>query len=97
MGEGGNNKENKSLQDAQLWLKPALMMFARLTGWIVVPIIIGALVGQWLEKKYGNDPWLFLISVGVAFIFSMLGLIKNTFDEFKRVSKITDDMKKNKK
>ena len=69
----------------QVWWQPALLMFFRLSVWIAIPVIIGVFVGKWLDKKYQSEPWLFLLSVGVAFLISMIGLIRNTISEFKKI------------
>ena len=57
-------------------------------GWIVVPVIAGAFIGKWLDNKYDTDPWLFLASVGFAFLISMFGLIKNVREEYKKIENI---------
>ena len=60
-------------------------MFAKLSGWIALPVIAGAFLGKWLDKKYGAEPWLFLATVGFAFLLSMIGLVKNTINEYKKI------------
>ena len=85
-------------KNVKLWWQPALMMFARLTGWIAVPVIIGAFLGKWLDKKNDSEPWLFLISVGMAFFISMIGVIRNGLVEFKKIEKensLTDEKNNN--
>ncbi len=57
------------------------------TAWIVGPVLAGTLIGKFLDQKYQTEPWLFLISVGVCFLISMFGLIKNALREFKRIEK----------
>jgi F0F1-type ATP synthase assembly protein I len=86
----------------QAWWVPAVSVFARLSGWLLAPLIIGVTLGKWLDKKYDTAPWLFLITIGVAFIVSMFGLVKNTLEEFKKIEKAannnngTDSFGKNK-
>ena len=69
----------------QAWWQPAILMFFRLSVWIAVPIIIALFVGKWLDEKYHSEPWLFLLSIGAAFIISMAGLVKNTLNEYKKI------------
>lgn len=69
----------------QPWLQPALAMFARLSGWILAPLIIGLIIGKWLDRRYGTAPWLFLSATLAAFIISMIGLVKNAAEEFKKI------------
>jgi F0F1-type ATP synthase assembly protein I len=63
----------------------ALVIFTRLSVWIGVPIVLAVFLGKWLDNKYNTEPWLFLATVGVAFILSMVGLIKETLKEFKKI------------
>ncbi|MFA5130905.1 MAG: AtpZ/AtpI family protein [Patescibacteria group bacterium] len=72
----------------------ALKVMAKLSGWIAFPVIIATFLGKWLDKKFGSEPWLFLGTVGLAFIVSMYGLIINALQEFK---KIDAEYAKNKK
>ena len=60
-------------------------MVAVLSAWIIFPVFIGLFLGQWLDKKYGTTPWLFLITTGVAFVVSMFGLIINALKELKKI------------
>jgi F0F1-type ATP synthase assembly protein I len=55
------------------------------TAWIVGPVLLGVLVGKMLDQKFKTDPWLFLVSIGVCFLISMFGLIRNALKEFRRI------------
>lgn len=79
------------------WWQPGMVLFARLSGWIGVPVIIGVFVGKWLDKKYNTEPWLFLLSVGVAFIFSTYGIVRDSLREMKRIEKEEQDKKEGQK
>jgi F0F1-type ATP synthase assembly protein I len=81
------------MADQRNWFQPALQTFARLSGWIAFPVIIGAFLGKWLDKKYDTEPWLFLTTIGIAFLISMIGLVTNTVKEFKQIEK-TSKIKK---
>ena len=71
-----------------------MVLFARLSGWIGVPVILAVFVGKWLDKKYDTEPWLFLLSVGIAFIFSTYGIVHDSLREMKRIEKEEQDKKK---
>ncbi len=78
------------------WWQPSLILFSRLSGWIAVPVVLAVYLGKWLDLKYGTDPWLFLLSVGVAFGISSYGIIRDSLREMKRIEKETkksDDLK----
>ena len=76
------------------WWQPSLVLFARLSGWIAVPVIIAVYVGKALDKKYGTEPWLFLATVGAAFFLSMFGIIR---DSMREIKKIEEEAKKSEK
>ncbi len=48
---------------------------------------MGVFVGKWLDRKYGTEPWLFLLSVGVAFILSMFGIVRDALKAMKDIEK----------
>lgn len=79
-----NMKEKKT--DKNYWVEP-LKMFGRLSAWIAFPVLFGALVGKWLDRKYDSSPRWFLIVIGLSFVISMFGLIKNTLEEYKKIEK----------
>ncbi len=74
----------------------ASRILVSLTGWIAFPVILGVIVGRWLDKKYGTEPWLFLGTIGVAFLISMYGLALNALREFKKIERESEAEKKNK-
>lgn len=74
----------------------ALKIIARLSGWIAFPVIIATFFGQWLDKKFGTEPWLFLATIGFAFLISMYGLIINAIKEFASIDKEYNNNKKEK-
>jgi F0F1-type ATP synthase assembly protein I len=74
--------ENKS---KVVWWQPGMELFLRLSGWIGGPIVVAIFVGKWLDQKYHSEPWLFLFSTAVAFLFSMGALIVIGAKEFARI------------
>ena len=69
------------------WWQPGILLFARLSVWIAGPVILAIFLGRWLDKKYHTEPWLFLLTVGLAFIISMFGIVRDTMKEMKRIEK----------
>lgn len=63
----------------------ALKIMANISGWIAFPVIIGLFLGKWLDKKYGTEPWLFLITIAVCFTVSIFGLATMALQEFKKI------------
>lgn len=73
----------------------ALRVMAQLSGWIAFPVIIALFLGKWLDKKFNTEPWLFLGTIGLAFLISMYGLIIKALKEFKKIEKEAEEAKKN--
>lgn len=63
----------------------ALKIMANISGWIAFPVIIGLFLGKWLDQKYGTEPWLFLITIGLCFTVSIFGLATMALQEFKKI------------
>ncbi|MFA6551776.1 MAG: AtpZ/AtpI family protein [Patescibacteria group bacterium] len=84
------NKKN-TIKEVPFW-QPAMIMFLKLSVWIAAPIIIALYLGEWLDQKFATKPWLFLSCISLAFVVSLTGLIKNTFQELEKL----DNNSKNK-
>jgi len=67
------------------WWRPAMVLLAKLSGWIAVPIIIALFAGKWLDKKHNSAPRLLLFCISFAFFISMLGMIKESAGEYKKI------------
>jgi F0F1-type ATP synthase assembly protein I len=72
-------------------------LVAVLSSWIIFPVLIGLFLGQWLDRKYGTAPWLFLTLTGVAFFVSMIGLLISATRELKKIDEAKDRPEKNEK
>ncbi len=97
----GQEKKTADGKKQTAWWQPAVSMFLKLSVWIAAPVVIGLFIGNWLDSKYHTAPWLFLLSIGIAFIISIIGLVKNTVTELKKIEeqgkdspKIQDNNKK---
>jgi hypothetical protein len=76
------------LRRGTIWWQEPVSIFSRLSGWILLPLIIGTIFGRWLDRHYKSDPKWFLIVIGLAFVISMLGLVIQAKKEFKKISSI---------
>lgn len=76
------------------WWQPGLVLFTRLSGWIAGPVLLGVFIGKWLDRRYDTEPWLFLVTVGIAFFISMFGIVRDSLREMKRIE---EEEKKKKK
>ncbi len=72
-----------------------MLLFGRLSGWIGGPIIVALFVGKWLDKKYDSEPWIFLLSVAIAFIVSSIGMVREAKIVMDKITK-EEELKKQK-
>ncbi|MDP3900029.1 MAG: AtpZ/AtpI family protein [bacterium] len=79
--------KQKKEEDVAAWWQPALLMFTRLSGWIIGPVVLAIYLGKWLDRRYDTEPWLFLLTVGIAFAISMFGLVRDSFKEMDKYNK----------
>jgi len=57
-------------------MRLALTTFAKASAWIVAPVIAATFLGKWLDQKFGFAPFLFILTVSLAFVISMIGIIR---------------------
>lgn len=73
------------------WRDP-LIAFSRMSGWILGPILLGLVVGKWLDAKFGTAPLLFALCMGFSFLGSTFGIVKESKQYLKKV--VTESEKK---
>ena len=66
------------------WIEP-IKMAIRLSVWIGFPVVIGYLLGSYLDSKYNSSPKWFLIVIGISFFISMFGLVRSALAEYKKI------------
>lgn len=86
-----SKSQKDSGDNTKAWWQPALVIFARMSGWIFFPILAGIFIGKWLDERYGTEPWLFLLVLGLSFVISITGLIKISVEEMKKIEKEEKD------
>lgn len=64
-----------------------LSLFWSLSGWLVGPIIVALFLGRFLDARYSTRPWLFLVCLGLAFVFTSFGIVRETFKYIKQIEK----------
>ena len=69
------------------WWQPSLVLFGKLSGWIAGPVILAVFLGKWLDRKFDTEPWLFLLSVGAAFMLSSFGIVRDAMREMEKIKK----------
>lgn len=74
-----NNKDmaNSSEKNNQMsFWSVGIYLFGRLLIWLCIPIVVAYLIGTYLDHRYNTEPLWFLILLGIAFIISNIGIIK---------------------
>ena len=66
------------------WWQPGTQLFLRLSAWICGPIIVAVFVGKYLDKTFHTAPWLFLATVIVTFVFSIVQIVRIGLKEIEK-------------
>jgi F0F1-type ATP synthase assembly protein I len=65
-----NNKSELSIK-SEYW-----KIFTKVSAWIVVPVLISAFIGNYLDKKFDSAPWILGFALAVSFTVSMVAIVK---------------------
>lgn len=61
------------MSQENIWHRP-LIVFARISTWIVFPIVGSLLLGKWLDQKFSSGQTMFLILAGISIILTFIGI-----------------------
>ncbi|PLX21022.1 hypothetical protein C0584_04530 [Candidatus Parcubacteria bacterium] len=75
----------ENTQTRKAWWQPAMALFLRMSAWIGVPVIIAAFLGKWFDNRYNSEPWGILGFIGLSFIISMVGIVRQAGREYKKI------------
>jgi len=64
----------------------AMKAFSIGMSWIAGPIILALIIGNWLDEKQGKEYFFTLTFVGIAFIITCVGIVREAL-------KATKDLK----
>ena len=76
-----NNQNNKP------WWRDGVIVFAKVSSYIAVPIILASYLGKFLDQKYNTGNLLFLVLIAVAFISTIYLIWKETKIYNKKIEK----------
>lgn len=51
-------------------------IFTKISAWIVVPVLISAFIGNYLDKKFNSAPWILGVALTISFTVSMIAIVK---------------------
>ena len=78
------------------WWQPGIEVFSQIAGLIVFPLLFAIFLGNWLQDRYGHEPWLYIGSVATAFVITNVGLVVITVKASRKMQDISEDNKKEK-
>lgn len=78
------------MSDDRAYQRLAMRIFADFSGTIALPAVLGALLGKWLDARYGTSPWLLITSLVAALCLTALMITKKV----KKYSKEYNDLNK---
>ena len=76
------------------WWMPGLRMFAKISGYIIGPIILSLILGKYLDKRFDTSPWIFITLTLIAFIISCSAIWKSLQDYIRKIEKEAQENKK---
>ncbi len=80
-------------QEKAPWWQEAVSMFTRLSGWVILPFIVGFSLGRWLDQRAGGGQKWFFISLAGSFIISTIGMAWQAKKEYAKIAALTPDKK----
>jgi hypothetical protein len=78
------------------WWQPGIEVFSQISVLIVFPLLLAIYLGNWLQDRYGHEPWIYIGCVATAFVITNIGLVVITVKASKKMQNISDDNKKEK-
>ncbi len=61
----------------QPWWHAPLMSFFRISAWIIGPVLLGVLLGDFLDKRFHTSPWIEIILTALLFMFSVHHMVQD--------------------
>ena len=80
-------ERQRDTQDTKAWWQPAMILFLRMSVWIVVPVVGAIMTGKWFDNRYSSEPWGLLGILGLSFLFSMFVIVKIVLQEYKSIER----------
>ena len=77
------------------WWRDGLIIFAKVSAYIAVPVILASYIGQFLDKKYNTGNLLFLVLIAIACASTMFLIWKEAKIYKKKLEKENKEEKLN--
>lgn len=53
-----------------------LQVFARVSIWIITPVIFSLIIGKYLDNRFHTAPYILMLSLALSFTVSMIAIVK---------------------
>lgn len=53
-----------------------IKVFTEISAWIVGPVLISVLVGNYFDNKFNSAPWILGVALALSFTLSMIMIVK---------------------
>lgn len=92
-----SDKKLPQKKDGNTFLRTSLIVFARMSAWIAMPVILAQVLGHWLDRAYNIGNIAIFSITGFAFLVSIFGLIREANQEYKKICAQEEKKQENKK
>jgi F0F1-type ATP synthase assembly protein I len=69
--DNDNKPKKQSLLNSEY-----LQVFAKVSVWIITPVIFSLIIGKFLDNKFHTAPWILIVALALSFTFSMIAIVK---------------------
>lgn len=70
------NNDDKNPKKESLLNSEYLQVFARVSAWIITPVIFSLIIGKYLDNKFNTTPWILCVSLATSFTLSMVMIVR---------------------
>jgi len=89
MDNNNDNPKKQSLLNSEY-----LQVFAKVSVWIITPVIFSLIIGKFLDNKFHTTPWILGVALASSFTVSMIAIVKIAKESMDKVDKEDKDIKK---
>jgi len=82
----GMNEIKNNFNKDNSWWKPVLLFYAKTSSWIVFPLVLGVLAGNYVGQSVGSQT--------LFFAFIMMGFGITCFGIYREIKKYKKDLEK---
>ena len=81
------NEVKNNFNNGNSWWKPVMIFYVKTMSWIIIPLILGIILGKYVGKSTGNQVLFFAIII-FSFLITCFGI-------YREIKKYKNDLEKN--